>query len=530
MSAFLAALALAAGAFITEDGAGLAAGSLIAQGLVHPLAAGLGVFAGIWIGDLVLFVIGRNLRPLARRWAWARHRLEDPRVARAAQWLDQRTWQVMAVTRVLPGSRLPTYLAAGLVGMSTRRFMWWTAIACLLWTPLLLLLGAGGAGLASVLLPHWPPWAVAGVAFASLIVLVIVLGWLLRWWARSGLRRRLHHEWWPTWMLYVPILPIGVWLALRHRSLRAPPVSNPALPDSGLVGDSKSALLARLTAAPVIPWCLLPALPAAQRLARLERWMQRTGQTWPLILKPDSGERGAGVRLVADRTTALTWLADHPVRAIAQVFHPGPVEIGIFYARVPGRPGSILAITDKVFPIITGDGQRTLAELITGHQRFRLQQAVYLRRLGATAERVPAAGETVSLGLAGNHCQGCLFRDGSDLITPELIRAVDGWMVGCKGVNFGRFDVRAASREAIRSGSGLGVIELNGLTSEPTNLYDPERSLFYAWGQLVRTWSRSWPIGVAEMRRGARPPSLIGCWRRIRAGVARHALRDRSSG
>ncbi len=535
MSQLTVAAGILLGTVISEDAAGLAAGALVAQGSISFPLAGAAVFAGIWLGDLLLFVIGRWLRPLARHWGRARRWLEDPRVGEAATWLNQRAFQAMAITRVVPGSRLPTYIAAGLIGMSAGKFMLWTAVAGLVWTPLLMGLGAGGTAVLRMVLPGWAEhtWLLPLLTMGSILILATLISqiarassrraWAMRW------RRLTHHEWWPTWALYVPILPIGVLLAIRHRSLRGPLLANPALPDSGIVGDSKAAVLHRLVGAPVLPWCLLPAAPTDQRLARLLRWMERTGQNWPLILKPDAGERGSGVRLARDVEAARRWLDGHPRRGIAQQFHPGPVEAGIFWTRRPGRPGEILAITDKVFPVVTGDGKRTVAALVHDHPRYRMQAAVFQARHGSAMQRVPDLGETVPLALAGNHCQGCLFRDGASLSTPALRDAVNGWMARTDGLGFGRFDVRAPSRDAIRAGRDLAIIELNGLTSEPTGLYDPDRSPFFAWGQLVRSWNEAWAIGSRHIHHGARPPALAGLMRRILHECRQNAAQDRAS-
>lgn len=533
MSQVALALVLIIGTFASEDAAGLYAGSLVHQAVIHPLLAGGSIFLGIWFGDLLLFFSGRYLRPLALRWERARRLLADPKVAGATRWLEHHTWKAIAITRVLPGSRLPTYLAAGLMGLCPYRFMAWTALACLLWTPLLIAVGAGGTSLVHQWFPDLPFWLIASLAVGILIGCLSAVqqgisasarrSWVLRW------QRWTHHEWWPTWMLYVPLIPIGIGLAIHHRSLRAPLLANPALPDSGIVGESKAAVLHRLTAAPVLAWVLLPAGTAADRLVRLERWLISAAISWPVILKPDAGERGSGVRLAHDPASALSWLENHPRRAIAQRYHPGPVEVSLFWARIPGQPGRILSITDKCFAEVIGDGRRTIAELIDRHSRFRIQSAVYLRRLGDGSSRIPGLGERVRLGLAGNHAQGCLFRDGMHHLTPALTVAVNRWMAATSGINYGRFDVRAPDYDSIKRGENISVIEMNGLTSEPTAIYDPDSPPWFAWQLLAQVWTVAWAIGAAENRRGLAVPSLAAVYRRIVSEMRRNAADDRCS-
>jgi hypothetical protein len=70
------------------------------------------------------------------------------------------------------------------------------------------------------------------------------------------------------------------------------------------------------------------------------------------------------------------------------------------------------------------------------------------------------------------------------------------------GFYFGRFDVRAASADAFARGE-FTVIELNGVTSEPTHIYDPAVSVFGAYRALFDQWSTAFAIGAANARAGA---------------------------
>jgi hypothetical protein len=54
----------------------------------------------------------------------------------------------------------------------------------------------------------------------------------------------------------------------------------------------------------------------------------------------------------------------------------------------------------------------------------------------------------------------------------------------------------------------FSILELNGVTSEPTHIYDPACSLIEAWRTLARTWQLAFEIGRDEASRGARVWSL----------------------
>src|SRR5690606_2828342 len=122
------------------------------------------------------------------------------------------------------------------------------------------------------------------------------------------------------------------------------------------------------------------------------------------------------------------------------------------------------------------------------HERYRFQKSVFFERFKDRLHIVPESGTTVSLGRVGNHCQGTLFYDRSDLITPELTKAVDAMARSMNGFYFGRFDIRFESEQALKAGQDFYVVEANGVTSESTNLYDPSFSLLQAYSILFKQW------------------------------------------
>jgi hypothetical protein len=75
------------------------------------------------------------------------------------------------------------------------------------------------------------------------------------------------------------------------------------------------------------------------------------------------------------------------------------------------------------------------------------------------------------------------------------------------GLDFVRFDVRAPSEDDLRAGRNLTIIEANGTSSESTNIYDPGRSLAWAWGVLLEQWRVLFALGAARRNAGVRPPT-----------------------
>src|SRR6267154_4625243 len=152
------------------------------------------------------------------------------------------------------------------------------------------------------------------------------------------------------------------------------------------------------------------------------------------------------------------YLAKVSAPLVVQRYVPGPKEAGIFYYRFPGEErGHIFGITRKEFPTVVGDGVRTLRELVEADPRARLISQTYLKRFEGAADEVLEAGKILRLVEAGNHCQGCIFLDGADLLTEELREVFDGISRKLPGFFVGRYDIRYASDIELRAGRNFKI-------------------------------------------------------------------------
>jgi hypothetical protein len=167
----------------------------------------------------------------------------------------------------------------------------------------------------------------------------------------------------------------------------------------------------------------------------------------------------------------------------------------------------------KESPVVMGDGRRTLEALIRADARAGRVPQLYLPRLRDQLGNVPAQGERVRLVFSGNHCKGSVFRDGRDNITPALLDAVDRFARGVRGFHFGRIDVRYSSLAELRQGSGFRVIEVNGVGSEATHIWDPDTSLREAYRAQFHHYAEAFRIGHAMKRRGV---PTCGKWELLR--------------
>jgi len=333
---------------------------------------------------------------------------------------------------------------------------------------------------------------------------------------RAGLTRLLRQEYWPAWTHYLPTyLRIPTWY-LRAGGRPVFTAVNPGYAhDGGVAAEKKHEILEKIRDPAVLPGRLVPPDSDGSRRAALAAELMRTDTAlagYPVVCKPDQGERGRSVRIAWSDADLRAYLDEHNEPVLLQRYHPGPVEVGVLWVRDPatvgdperaGPHGRIYAVTHKTLPSLVGDGKKTLRELILAHPRHRAQAAVFLERMHQRLGEIPAAGQTVGLGAAGNHAQGAMFLDGSRFITPALEARVDRMARSfAGGFDIGRFDLRCESEEALMRGEGLHIIELNGVTSEPTNIYDPSWSIFRAQSVLLGYWRRLVDLGVARQRTG----------------------------
>ena len=341
---------------------------------------------------------------------------------------------------------------------------------------------------------------------------------------RIALHRTLRREYWPTVIQYLILAPYLAWLGLRHGPMTFT-CCNPGISGGGgMIGESKKAILDSLMFAGgrALPGVLIEAGPSPIDRARtaLEAIGARSELGgFPIILKPDAGQRGFAVKIARTPADVERYFAVVTSPVLVQRFHPGPHECGIAWTRrqeligadaariaAADRVGSIFSITRKDFPVITGDGRRAFERLILDHPRFHCQAAVFFERFADQLARILADGETLRLAQSGNHCQGVLFRDGADLITPALERAVDDIARRIEPpLDAGRFDLRYESEEALKHGEGFAIVELNGTAGESTNIYDPQKSILWAYRTLAAQWRLLFELGAERRRLGARP-------------------------
>jgi hypothetical protein len=327
-------------------------------------------------------------------------------------------------------------------------------------------------------------------------------------------------EYWPFPIVYAPVFIYWTWLSLKARSFFFFSTSNPSIQNAGFLLESKKDIY-RLLPAGSYPDTLF--CPLGMELTAITKGLGKKGLSFPLIAKPDVGQRGLQVKLVQTEAELSAYAANSKVDFLLQEYIDYPHEIGVFYYRMPGESeGYISGIVGKELLAVTGDGRSSVEELLLKQNRALLQLPVLRTVYGEFLRQTLSAGEQFTLVPYGNHSRGAKFIDYSNRIEPRLVKVIDDYCRRIPGFYFGRLDIKFNSWEELRTGRAFSVIELNGAGSEPTHVYDPAHSIFFAWKEIIRHLRLLYQISQANARQqGLRYMSLQTGWKMLQ-DYARH--------
>lgn len=229
------------------------------------------------------------------------------------------------------------------------------------------------------------------------------------------------------------------------------------------------------------------------------------GISFPCIAKPDIGGKGRGVKKIYALNDVAGYAAKIKMDFLVQEFIPYPEEVGIFYCRMPDQAdGFISGIVAKEFLIIKGDGISTLTQLIEKNPRYHFQLLALQKIYGEGLNDVLEKDAVKNLVPYGNHARGAKFIDVSHWADAAFTKIFDTIFKQIPEFYFGRLDIMYSNAEDLKAGKNFSIIELNGAGSEPTHIYDPGHSLFFAWKEIARHFKLLFAISIKNHNRGFR--------------------------
>lgn len=336
----------------------------------------------------------------------------------------------------------------------------------------------------------------------------------------SRLRRALRWEFWPLWAFYPPIIAWICLLGIRHRNLLLFTAANPGMDAGGLIDLDKFANLDAIQNE--YPDYVARTLKVTSLDVKKIMGENKHVLGYPVILKPNSGQRGIAVEIVRNHEQLENYFSRHSNQTSLLQEYVDGLEFGVFYMREPDQThGRIFSINQKLFPEVVGNGVDTLEKLILNDPRQHYMAEYLLRLHAERLQEIPAENQPIKLVEIGSHCRGSVFIEASAQITQELQERIDAISKAIPGFYFGRYDLRVPSIEDLRQGKNLKILEANGVSSESANIYDPSYGLIDAYGVMFKQWQSAFRIGAKNRAQGHSPASfrqVLTNWSRINRG------------
>jgi hypothetical protein len=301
-------------------------------------------------------------------------------------------------------------------------------------------------------------------------------------------------------VVYIPIYFLWIFYAIKARTLFFFNACNPRIKNGGFIAESKKEIYES------IPQQFYPKTEIIHEkipFTDVVLIVEKSKIKYPFIAKPDIGLRGSAVKKIH----TILELEEYHTKAnfdyLIQDFIPYTNEVGIFYVRYPNQEnGKITGMVGKEFLEVTGDGVSTIVDLLKLNPRYELQLKTLQKEYGEHLQLILENGQKRNLVPYGNHARGAKFLDVSHLISEKLTKSIDQMCQQIPEFYFGRLDVMYDTWEDLENGQSFAIVELNGAGSEPTHIYDPKHSLFFAWYELARHITYMYQISVQNHNNG----------------------------
>lgn len=294
--------------------------------------------------------------------------------------------------------------------------------------------------------------------------------------------RLFHYEFWPFWVFYIPAYFYYFFLAIKSRKWVYFSVLNPCMNFGGAFLSSKNKALQNIPKE-WVPKTLL--VNPEEDFSRIKKGLQKEKIKFPLIVKPDMGERGKGVEIIPELSDLENHIAGLPKEPyLIQEYIEYPLELGIlFYWDLEGKP-QISSIGSKSFCHVIGNGKDPFKALVKKNPRLATRIPLLEKRFKKEWETILPKDKYLLIEPIGNHNRGTTFLDGRNYYSKELL----DWTANCArqipGFDYGRFDIKIKDKNAFKRKKNIKIMEVNGVNSEPIHIYDPNYSIWNAYRDI----------------------------------------------
>ena len=308
-------------------------------------------------------------------------------------------------------------------------------------------------------------------------------------------------EYWPAWLFNIPVGVMWLYQAARCRSIFFFSRVNPAIETGGFFSEEKWPIYQMFQPSLIPSGVLIQDGFAVDKMLAL---FQRSKLTFPVLVKPNIGERGMGIKKIGTLHDLNQYHSAAAYDFIIQEFIDLPCEMSVLAYRIPNT--SDIAVTSvclKEKLTLVGDGNSTLDQLAIKHYRSRVQWPRLRDHFDSRI--VLNKDEKLLLEPIGNHSRGTTFLDGNELINEPFRSTIEKLFNSIKAdVQYGRFDIIYESIVSFNNFKFFKVIEFNGVGSEPAHIYQPGFSLLRAYSVLWRHACILGDISLDQKSKGKR--------------------------
>lgn len=530
--------------FVQEDLAILTGGVLATNDTLPVSVVFLTLLAGLMTGDLFIYGLGWG----ANKIPWLYRKIYSEKVEKARARIQENLTSTLVLVRLVPGLLFPTYIACGFIGVSFGQFALTTLATGATYTAIFLtiLVKVGEAFIPVI--GHW----IWFVIFASGLTVMTFRFLKQRKLAaltadntvlpvepvspeetrelkgmpslRAISRRVAVSEKIPQSLFYSPVAFRWLLMGIKYRNLLLPTVSNPLIEAGGLWGESKSRLMDQIDpnqrewVAPYSTVSISSGTGENEMVSKVAEAMNQMSLKFPVVVKPDIGWQGYGVRAIGNEQELRSYLTLYPkdTTLIIQQLIPWEGEAGVFYSRLPGEEnGKIISLTLRYYPHVIGDGIHTVSQLLEQNERTRFKLRFYsgkeILHKGLSKDKlntIPPKGEVFRLAFIGSIRVGGLYRDGSEYITRSLQNRFSSIGKSMPEFYFGRFDIKFKSVESLMAGEDFRIFEVNGAGAEAIHVWDASTPLLKMYRELFRYQSLMFEISDLNRKRGFKPMQI----------------------
>lgn len=320
---------------------------------------------------------------------------------------------------------------------------------------------------------------------------------LRRWWYKLT-----HWEQWHYNVKYVLLSPAWLWYSLRAGTFYFFSPANPGLTFGGFEGGPKKEIYERL------PQEFYPKsiyIEPSFSLNEVEQRMKDAGLQYPIAVKPNIGMMGLMFRKIDNRGELSIYHQTMTVTYILQALIYYPVEISVFYYRMPDQQkGTITGFVRKEALEVAGDGVSTLENLmqgLIGRPGFKIDEWE-IKHKNRLQEIIPAGG-IFRLAWVANLSRGARLVNIEDQKDDQLLQLFDSISHTAR-FYYGRYDIKCTSIEELKKGINFSIVEFNGTGAEPHHVYGNGNNFFQAARIIIHHWQVLFSIARYHYKQGSK--------------------------